>query len=247
MTVIPQSRTPLRVGFSRDRIEADARVVAAAIGAGALLGFVINGWGSRLAMMLLARLNPQVTGMVSDDGFRMGQFVLADTMGLVLLGTVFGVLGGLVYLAVRPLRFGPRWFQHLALFVGPAVVAGSLLVHTEGIDFHVLDPPALAIALFVALPGAFALSAALLVERWLDDDSWFQRARLIYVAPLLLVLVPFWPLLVVVLVVLTVRHVVLNTGHLGVMRGLVWVGRAGLVIVFALTLARLVRMTIELV
>ena len=37
--------------------------------AGALLGLLVGGVGSRLAMLLLARLNPEATGVISDDGF----------------------------------------------------------------------------------------------------------------------------------------------------------------------------------
>jgi hypothetical protein len=40
-------------------VERDLRRLAAAVSAGAVLGFVISGWGSRLAMMLLAKLNHQ--------------------------------------------------------------------------------------------------------------------------------------------------------------------------------------------
>jgi hypothetical protein len=37
-----------------------------------LLGLLVGGVGSRLAMMLLARLNPGIAGVTSDDGFIMG-------------------------------------------------------------------------------------------------------------------------------------------------------------------------------
>ncbi len=139
--------------------------MAAAATAGLVCGFAVNGVGSRLAMMLLARLNPQVTGRISDDGFRMGQFTLADTAGLVFFGTAVGVLGGLLFLALRNLQFGPGWFRVASMTVGPAVVVGSLLVHDEGIDFHVLEPVWLAIALFVTLPAVFALCVSWLTDR----------------------------------------------------------------------------------
>ena len=46
---------------------------------------------------------------------------------------------------------GPRWFQVLSISLGPAVVVGALLVHPEGVDFTLLRPRWLAIALFVAI------------------------------------------------------------------------------------------------
>lgn len=172
-------------------LQRDLRKAAAAATAGLLCGFVVNGIGSRLAMMLLARLNPHVTGRISDDSFRMGRFTLDNTTGLVVFATAVGVLGGLIFVAVRSLRFGPRWFRVASVSIGPAVVVGSVLVHTDGIDFHVLEPTWLAVALFVALPGLFALTVSLLTDRWTRPDAWAvrtQRAWLFGLAPLVLVL-----------------------------------------------------------
>lgn len=179
-------------------LQRDLRRVAAAATAGLVAGFVINGAGSRLAMMLLARLNPQVTGRLSDDGFRMGQFTLADTAGLVFFGTAVGVLGGLLFLAIRQLRFGSAWFRTASMVVGPAVVVGSMLVHTDGIDFRVLEPTWLAIGLFVALPGLFAYVVSRLVDRWLRDDAWPMRTRRAWVVGLtpLLLIAPAAPVIV---------------------------------------------------
>ena len=172
-------------------LQRDLRKVAAAATAGLVCGFAVNGIGSRLAMMLLARLNPHATGRISDDGFRMGQLTLDNTIGLVAFTTAVGVLGGLIFLTVRSLRFGPLWFRVASISIGPAVVVGSMLVHTDGIDFHVLKPIWLAVALFVALPGLFAFTVSLLTDRWTRPDAWAvrtERAWLLGLAPLVLVL-----------------------------------------------------------
>ena len=182
----------------------DLRRMGAAATAGLVVGGLVGGVGGRLAMMLLARLNPEVTGRISDDGFRMGQFDLGASLGLVALTAALGVVGGLVWLAIGPLRFGPRWFQLLTLSVGPAVVIGAGLVHQDGIDFHVLDPVELAIALFVVLPGLAGLAMTLVGDRWVDDESWFLtggRIRLLS----LLALVPALPALPVVFGAFVVR------------------------------------------
>jgi hypothetical protein len=141
------------------------RRLSAVTAAGALLGLVVGGIGSRLAMMLLARLNPEVSGMTSDDGFVMGQLTL-QTLDLLSLTTLLGVVGGGIYFLLRGLMIGPRWFQVLSVSVGPAVVVGSLLVHVDGVDFT-LDPVWLAIAMFVAIPGAYAALMTVVAERWL--------------------------------------------------------------------------------
>lgn len=59
---------------------ADLRRLAGAATAGMVAGLVVNGIGGRLAMLLLARLNPAAAGVVSDDGFVMGHFDLGNTM-----------------------------------------------------------------------------------------------------------------------------------------------------------------------
>jgi hypothetical protein len=64
---------------------------------GALLGLVVAGIGGQLAMMLLARLNPEATGVTSDDGLTIGQFTVSDTLTLLLLGTLLRLVGAGVY------------------------------------------------------------------------------------------------------------------------------------------------------
>lgn len=138
---------------------------------GALLGLLVGGILGRLAMALIAGLNPEATGQVSDDGFVMGQFTLSGTLNLFLAGTVLGIFGAAVYGAIRPLRFGPRWFQLAAVTAGPAVVVGSLLVH-DGVDFTFLTPVWLSIALFVAIPGLYGALLWLVTERWLPPSDY---------------------------------------------------------------------------
>jgi hypothetical protein len=56
----------------RDSAEQAVRRLAPTTVAGALLGVLVGGVVGRLARMLLARLNPNATGVTSDDGFIMG-------------------------------------------------------------------------------------------------------------------------------------------------------------------------------
>ncbi len=94
------------------------RRLAVATLAGAIVGLLARGVGGRLAMSLLASLNAEDAGTVSDDGFTIGQFTLGGTLNLLLVGTVLGALGGGIYLAVRDLRIGPAWFRWVSLAVG---------------------------------------------------------------------------------------------------------------------------------
>ncbi len=120
--------------------------------AGGLVGIVSVGIVSRLAMFLLIELNPDVGGRTTDDGFEMGRFTLSGSLNLALVGVFLGVLSGFFYLALERLRFGPAWFRTLSLGVGAGVVAATQVVHSDGVDFTLLEPLALAVALFVAIP-----------------------------------------------------------------------------------------------
>ncbi|MFA9429506.1 hypothetical protein [Egicoccus sp. AB-alg2] len=230
-------------------VERDLRRLAAAATAGLVVGFLVNGVGSRLAMLLLARLNPQATGRISDDGFRMGQFGLAETLDLVTFGVAIGVLGGVIFLVVRGLRFGPRWFRTSSMVVGPAVVVGALLVHTGGVDFTLLQPAWLSIALFVALPAMYAYAVVRLGDRWLREDSWFltgSRWALLGLVPLVLA-GPGLVLLLPVLIGHLAHRSVPTLRRPAVGRTTALVARGALVLVFAVGLVDLVRDTVRLV
>jgi hypothetical protein len=106
----------------------------------------------------------------------MGQFTVSDTLNLLLVGTLLGVVGAGIYALLRGLRIGPRWFQVLTIGAGPAVVVGAMIVHTNGVDFRLLEPTWLAIGLFVAIPGIYAALLTLLAERVLHPGGWWERA-----------------------------------------------------------------------
>lgn len=132
------------------------------VGAAVLVGAATIGVLSRLAMHLLARLNPEATGLTSDDGFEMGRFTLSGSLNLMVVGLAFGLLSGVLYLLLEPLLIGPGWFRTLSLSVGAGTVAATQLVHSDGVDFRLLEPLALAVAMFVLLP----MLHIALVERW---------------------------------------------------------------------------------
>lgn len=184
----------------RGATEQAARRLAAITAMGGLLGLLVGGLGGRLAMMLLARLNPGATGVTSDDGFRIGQLTAADTINLLLIGAGFGVVGAGVYAVVRGLRVGPRWFQVLTIAGGPAVVVGAAIVHTDGVDFRLLGPPWLTIGLFVAIPGVYAALLTLSAERLLDENGWFAHAPILFAAAPLALWIPLAPLLGVLVI-----------------------------------------------
>jgi hypothetical protein len=137
---------------------------------GGISGFVVGGLGGRLFMFVLAQLNPEESGVKTDDGFEMGQFTVSGTLNLLVITTIIGVIGGLVFLAVRGLRFGPPWFRVLSMPVGATIVVGSLLVHSDGVDFTLLEPLWVAVALTLSVPFFYTLMLAWLADRWLGDE-----------------------------------------------------------------------------
>jgi hypothetical protein len=217
------------------------RRLSAVTAAGGLLGLLVGGVGGRLAMMLLAQLNPEVTGRESDDGFTMGQFTGA-TFNLLIIATLLGVVGGGFYFVLRGLLVGPRWFQILSISVGPAVVVGSQIVTTDGIDFT-LDPALLAVAMFVLIPGLYAALLTVLAERWLAADGPFVRAPLwLAIVPLLL-WSPIAPALGLLAVGLVAFEAVRRSDRGAAVLArpvLAQMSRAALVVIFALALVDLV-------
>ena len=147
-----------------------ARTLGIGVLAGAISGLVVGGLGGRLFMFVLAELNPEDSGVRTDDGVPIGQFTLSGTLNLLVITTVIGVIGGLVFLALRGLRFGPRWFRVLSMPVGATIVVGSMLVHSDGVDFTLLQPVELGVAMTLAVPFLYTLLVACLADRWLGDE-----------------------------------------------------------------------------
>jgi hypothetical protein len=138
---------------------------------GVACGVVVTGVLSRLVMFLLAELNPEAAGVRSDDGFIMGQITLSGSTQLALAGAQLGAVGAFLYMALRGLMIGPPWFRLLSISVGPGVVVGAMLVHTTGIDFHLLHPLWLTIGSFVLLPVVFCAAMHLMAERALRQGG----------------------------------------------------------------------------
>ena len=173
-----------------------ADVLAKVTLVGALSGALAVGVLGRLAMLLLAYLNPLATGVTSDDGFEMGQFTLSGSLQLTASGLQFGVIGVFCYLAVRGLMVGPGWFRLLSISLGPAVVIGAILVHTDGVDFNLLEPVWLAAVLFIGVPGAYCALLHVLAVRVLRSERQLPRPLLV------LGLLPWIPLLPLTLILL---------------------------------------------
>jgi hypothetical protein len=188
------------VSRRRVGLEPTVRLLSATIIIGAATGAVIGGLGGRLAMRILFLTSDDaVKGLTSDDGFEIGRFTLGDTAGLVVVTSLIGVIAALFFLVAWPFvsRYGRATVPMMAVLYG--VVGGALMVHTDGVDFTVLEPAALAIALFVAICAGFGAVVAHLVGGAAAVDGW-PRARPWWLLGPPLVLLLFPPFLVVAVV-----------------------------------------------
>jgi hypothetical protein len=180
----------------RSSLETVVRKLAAASAAGALLGVLVGGVGGRLAMALLAAQNPEDTGRLTSDEFRIGQFTVAGTIQLLASTLQLGLVAAMIYLVLRPLAFGPRWLRVASLTIGGTAVFGTVLISPDGPDFTILDPHWLPVVLFLAIPAVFIALLTLLADHWLAADSWFATASIRKLAAVLLVWIPAGVLIV---------------------------------------------------
>ncbi|MET1133833.1 MAG: hypothetical protein ABWX60_10475 [Aeromicrobium sp.] len=163
--------------MTRSNALSAARRLAAASCVGAALGLLVGGIGGRLFMALLANLNPEDHGTITDDGFPMGEVTASGTFQLLVTGAALGVLGAGIYLALGRLAPGPVWFRRACVVVGGTVMVGDSLVHSDGVDFTRLEPTWAAIALTLSVPFVFLLVMPPAVDWAVRDDSALLRSR----------------------------------------------------------------------
>jgi hypothetical protein len=233
----------------RNDLTAAVRPVSAAAVAGSLTGAVVGGVGGRLAMFVLRLTSdPALRGLKTDDGFTIGTFSGA-TLFLVIVTTVLGIIGGLVYLVVRgwlPERGRPYLFGALT-----GIVGGATVIRPGGIDFTLLEPLGLAVAMFVVLPAAYGVATSLLAERFLADDSAFGRSRAWIAGLVLLLPLGFFGVVGLAVLALILAAVLLGRAAPAIASlwnspPVAWIGRVGLVAIAIAWSTQLVRDAVEI-
>ncbi|MGZ5212341.1 MAG: hypothetical protein ACXWEG_08130 [Actinomycetota bacterium] len=225
-------------------LAASARRLSAAVVAGLVSGATVGGLGGRLAMLVLRiTSSDSLHGVETDDGFVMGQVSMA-TLFLVVSTSILGVLGALLYLAVRAWLPERRRVVVTAVFGG--IVGGAAFIKTDGIDFRLLEPLPLAIVLFIALPATYGVMMSFLVERRLRHAVATQGSRWWALGLIPLIgFALFGPSGLAVLVLIAAAWAIHRSApaFASVWRSaiVVWIGRAALLIVTAIALVALAR------
>jgi len=144
-----------------------ARTLARGMAPGLVAGVIVGGLGSRLAMRVLATTSPLARGFETDFGATVGEITAGGTLFLLILGGLLGMIGGILYLAIRGVLPRNAWLAGVAFGVVLLALSGRLLVDPNNLDFVILSPLPVAVALFSALPLVFGLVFVPLA-RWME-------------------------------------------------------------------------------
>ena len=122
--------------------------------AGVLAGVVVLGIGSRLAMRVVALLNAEANGTLTDAEQVVGAITLGGTVELIVFGGLFGGLfAGVIWVVVRE-RLPDRLSLRIPLAGVIATLIGSFaIIESSNIDFRLFDPVVLNVAMFIMLVG----------------------------------------------------------------------------------------------
>ena len=143
------------------------RSLGGCLAAGLVVGLVVAGLGSRLVMRLLAIADPEAEGSFTENGNQIGDVTLGGTAGLVVFaGIPNGILAGLIVFGVRRWLPPRQPWRGLAFSAVLLALLGGTVIDPDNVDFLILEPAGLAIALFGLLFVAAGFWLPLLAGRW---------------------------------------------------------------------------------
>ena len=163
-----------------------AHRLATGVAAGFLAGLVAGGGGSRLAMRITAiTAGSELQGALTEAEARVGEFTVGGSLFLILFGGGIGVIGGLMYIGLRPwIADAGRW---RGLLFGIVVLAtfGWTIIEGDNPDFPLFGSALLNVSMFVAIFIAYGLLLVWLFDllgRVLVAPS-FRRSSRFWVVP----------------------------------------------------------------
>jgi len=121
-----------------------------------------------------------------------GQFTFSGSAFVVMIAVLTGVLGGLLYVALRRWVPGSGWRRGLAFGCLLFFLAGPTILRAENLDFNRWGPPSLNVCMFSSLFVLFGVLVAPLADR-LDRSLPAPALRIPTLAVYALVLVLLGP------------------------------------------------------
>ena len=142
------------------------RSPAIALGVGAAVGLVVAGAGSRLAMRLIAVADDREDfGLPTEGGDVVGEVTLDGTLFVLFNGLAQGIVGALLYLALR--RWLPeRPFARALVFALIVLGIGlTAIVNGNDADFEFVNT-AVSVLSFACVLLAYGLLVPILIDRF---------------------------------------------------------------------------------
>lgn len=143
------------------------RLVAVGVLGGMLAGLVA-GLASRLAMRIAGFLTIEANrGVLTENDAVVGQLTLGGTIFLMFVGAGAGIVGGLLYIALRSWLPWAGWRRSLVfggLLLG---VFGFVVMDPDNPDYHRFGPDWLNVGTFSVIYVIFGLAVGTVVD-WLD-------------------------------------------------------------------------------
>lgn len=141
------------------------RSLTAALAVGALVGLIVAGGGSRLAMRLIAIADDREDfGSTTGSGAFVGEITFGGTVAVLVTGVALGIFGAFGYVALRSWLPASGGYRSLVFVV--IVLGFGLFFTIEGNqgDFVFVDT-AVSIVSFAAVLLLYALVVPPLIER----------------------------------------------------------------------------------
>jgi hypothetical protein len=150
--------TRLRALWSRTRF------LRAAVAAGAVGGLVAGGIGGRLVMRLMALVDSETDGQLTDSGATVGAITLGGSLQLVLVTMIAGVVGGLLYVGIRRWIPATRVPKGLVFGLLVMIVPGIIVFNPDNPDFQLFEPVLLLHGLFVGIFLVYGMMVVAVTE-----------------------------------------------------------------------------------
>jgi hypothetical protein len=171
------------IGNLRGRFETLAafyRIVAIAVIAGFVGGFLTGGW-IRIAMRIAGTLtSARNHGLLTENDAAVGQLTLSGTLSIAFTGAAFGILAAMIYIAVRRWIPGNRRLKPFLFSLLLLGVFGFVVMDPTNPDYVTFGPPWLNVLTFslgYILIGTVVGTLVEAFDRKIPELSGFSGSR----------------------------------------------------------------------